>query len=689
VGDAQWVDPVAELPVGGTTGQVLEKQSAADGDVVWNDLPVITHPIDAHDPTATYAANDLVIEAGKIYRANGAVGPKTFTPADWDEIGAPPPVTAHGVKLYDAASTYTALDLVAKDGELYRAKVNVPAEAFDITKWDHIDAGAHEVLVHWEATQDYSSDDLVFLGGHVYKAINAVPAGPFDPTKWDMMESGIGGQYMMLPPLATDGDDWDFVFVQLDPAAYTAGDGFYAKLPGGWQPIDISKVLPNELPAAGTPGQVLAKKTAADGDVEWIGPVVHPIDAFDATAAYAQGDIVIESGKLYSALGAVTAGAFDPTEWDHIGRRTLAGKAIEPQPAVTLADDGDLIYVPEHSDAAVWTKGGSPGVYVNSVNSGYKLSFTELMGAPTVSLGGLGGKLGPGEFTHTGLTVTEEGGTAQTLAITGVAGSAWGWAKSNPTFTPAELAFFNDLKDHNIDSIHCDLPNLNITSGLISGYMYFKANGVWNTIYIKNSEQPTPGTLVLRDGNGGVAANIITCTESRNSGDGRISGDLIVQGDLTEQGHKFLRQFEQNKNYVAGDPILWNNWIYTANGAVAAGSTWAAADWTKYGTISDEALKENVRDEGDALPIINQLRPVTFEWGEKHGGADPGTRRGFIAQEVEKVLPDVIFDSAMNGEGIYKGVEYLELISLQTKAIQELSAQVEELKKEVAALKGA
>lgn len=64
----------------------------------------------------------------------------------------------------------------------------------------------------------------------------------------------------------------------------------------------------------------------ASDTVSWdyVNAIIAAVDAmagalaqkFDATDTYAQGDIVQHEGALYKAKGAVTAGDFDPNDWD-------------------------------------------------------------------------------------------------------------------------------------------------------------------------------------------------------------------------------------------------------------------------------------------------------------------------------------------------------------------------------------
>lgn len=109
-------------------------------------------------------------------------------------------------------------------------------------------------------------------------------------------------------------------------------------------------------------------------------------------------------------------------------------------------------------------------------------------------------------------------------------------------------------------------------------------------------------------------------------------------------------------------------------------------------TNSDAASKTNIQSLGSATATLTQLRPVSFEWADKahyfktsrrSTGVSNPKEMGFIAQEIEPVLPDIV---AVDCEG-HRVVNYSALIPLLTKSIQELNGQIETLKAEIEALK--
>ena len=99
---------------------------------------------------------------------------------------------------------------------------------------------------------------------------------------------------------------------------------------------------------------------------------------------------------------------------------------------------------------------------------------------------------------------------------------------------------------------------------------------------------------------------------------------------------------------------------------------------------SDRSLKENIKNIENPLEKISQINGVTFDWTEdyikQHGGEDKYFVRkndvGVIAQEIEKVLPQVV---ATRENGI-KAVKYDRIVALLIESVKELKKEIEELK---------
>ena len=95
---------------------------------------------------------------------------------------------------------------------------------------------------------------------------------------------------------------------------------------------------------------------------------------------------------------------------------------------------------------------------------------------------------------------------------------------------------------------------------------------------------------------------------------------------------------------------------------------------------SDSRLKTNVNQISSALDKIVKLRGVTFYWDlTKKPSADQKLQYGFIAQEVEKVFPELVTSDSQG----FKTLNYTGIIPVLTEAVKELKQENEELKSTV------
>ena len=114
---------------------------------------------------------------------------------------------------------------------------------------------------------------------------------------------------------------------------------------------------------------------------------------------------------------------------------------------------------------------------------------------------------------------------------------------------------------------------------------------------------------------------------------------------------------------------------------------------------SDGRYKQNVEPLTGALALVNALRPVSFDWKKHSVHVFPeGTTVGFIAQEVQEVVKDSPYSSSIIKSNTctledgtteeFMGIAEGNLIAILTAAVKELSAQISELKTQVAVLEG-
>ena len=108
------------------------------------------------------------------------------------------------------------------------------------------------------------------------------------------------------------------------------------------------------------------------------------------------------------------------------------------------------------------------------------------------------------------------------------------------------------------------------------------------------------------------------------------------------------------------------------------GTAWLAGGLSQN---SDRRLKYDINTVGNALNKVMQMRGVTYRWNQNQpGGRVPDSRihYGFVAQEVEEVLPEIVVENS-NG---YKTVSYSEVSSVLVEAIKEQQQLIKQLEKE-------
>ena len=101
-------------------------------------------------------------------------------------------------------------------------------------------------------------------------------------------------------------------------------------------------------------------------------------------------------------------------------------------------------------------------------------------------------------------------------------------------------------------------------------------------------------------------------------------------------------------------------------GVSVTGALTASGDITAF---SDERLKSDIETIDNALDKVMNMRGVSFTKQDKKG-------IGVIAQEIEKILPEVVTD------GEYKSVAYGNIVGVLIEAIKEQQKQIDELKKD-------
>ncbi|MHC1774999.1 MAG: tail fiber domain-containing protein [Lentimicrobium sp.] len=230
--------------------------------------------------------------------------------------------------------------------------------------------------------------------------------------------------------------------------------------------------------------------------------------------------------------------------------------------------------------------------------------------------------------------------------------------------------------------------------------------GRFNTIYTPSggAENWSPADRLFVIGNGTSTTNRSDAFVLMKSGDVGIGVSSpearlhIRFNSATGTGHLLV---EESNNSSDGSRISFKNTGRPSNfwdlyGLTASTSTGAYfnifyqgigdilslrgnGNATLMGTLtqnSDERLKENIRKIDNPLSLLQQLNGYQYNW--KDNNRDTSLQTGLLAQEVEKVFPELVSES---NDGL-KGVNYIGLIPYLLEAVKELKAENEQLKLE-------
>ena len=98
-----------------------------------------------------------------------------------------------------------------------------------------------------------------------------------------------------------------------------------------------------------------------------------------------------------------------------------------------------------------------------------------------------------------------------------------------------------------------------------------------------------------------------------------------------------------------------------------------------FNATSDVRFKSNITPIDNSLEKISQLQGVTYIMNKDK------KQIGFIAQDVEKIIPEVVFTD--NSEEQYKSISYGNITALIVEALKELKDENNKLKQELHILK--
>jgi len=173
------------------------------------------------------------------------------------------------------------------------------------------------------------------------------------------------------------------------------------------------------------------------------------------------------------------------------------------------------------------------------------------------------------------------------------------------------------------------------------------------------------------------ASNNISASKDIDAGRNILASNNISASNDIDAGRNILASnnisatidVTAGRNISASNNISATVDIISGRNISASGNIYAGGDVTAY---SDARLKTNVQTIENALDKTRQLRGVTFDKDGKNS-------LGVIAQEVQKILPQVVVEG--NDENKTLSVAYGNIVGLLIEAVKELTDKVERLEK--------
>lgn len=148
--------------------------------------------------------------------------------------------------------------------------------------------------------------------------------------------------------------------------------------------------------------------------------------------------------------------------------------------------------------------------------------------------------------------------------------------------------------------------------------------------------------------------------------------------DFVQDGNYYVRQmYEPSTNQITMRKSVAGGVGLLVQGQVSGIGA--------YNNLSDARRKKDVHDIPYGLETVLKLHPVTFQWKEQESDWQKGRKIGLIAQEVEKIVPEVVVTA--KDPSATKSIAYSDLIPVLIKSVQQLKAENDALRREFEAYK--
>lgn len=294
-------------------------------------------------------------------------------------------------------------------------------------------------------------------------------------------------------------------------------------------------------------------------------------------------------------------------------------------------------------EVARFTREGNMGLNVTSPTSQMELSRSN----PGVQLSLLDPDTTTGAGPYLRIMKAYSADTADRKAGIVLGSNAGNFGQTMRIETRAPGGYWGDMEMRFI--YNSGGNNATITRNIMtlkqSGNVGINQSSPTRTLHVEGEGSGTTDVFYVVHGNGSHTGDGITVL-SANTGK-----PFYVSGSVGSGFAEITTAYNANPNFrISGDVVAY--------------------------ATSDKRFKDNLKVIENPIDKVQQLNGYTFDWNDKQD-LYKGKDYGVVAQEVEKVMPEIV-DTRFDG---HKAVKYEKVVPLLIEAIKELKAEIEELKK--------
>jgi len=168
-----------------------------------------------------------------------------------------------------------------------------------------------------------------------------------------------------------------------------------------------------------------------------------------------------------------------------------------------------------------------------------------------------------------------------------------------------------------------------------------------------------------------------------------IPNNIILNTNLPNIGYIKIEQENNKVNFIKSDTFNYITNVQNGDGdgieclhnLYLDKNLYVKEEITAFSlyTPSDKKLKKNINKLHDSLDIIKKINPVSFQWKDDINIISDNNKNkfdvGFIAQELEQILPILVENNLINGIG-FKTIKETKLIPYLVDCIQILDKRL-------------